>query len=77
VAERIIRQYYRQARFSRGEASQWLLENPVLYKGEPGLEDDTNRLKVGDGVLHWADLPYISGSGSGGAGDDTYTWYLS
>ena len=67
MADRIIRQYYRQARFSRGTASQWALENPILYKGEPGLEEDTDQLKVGDGVTHWVDLPYIVG-GAGSPG---------
>lgn len=62
MADRIIRQYYRQARFSRGTAAQWTEENPVLYKGEPGYEDDTRAMKVGDGVTHWVDLPYVVGT---------------
>lgn len=31
----------------------------VLYKGELGIESDTGRLKVGDGVSTWASLKYF------------------
>ncbi len=44
-----------------GSASAWTARNPVLKRGEPGFEVDTNRLKIGDGVRSWADLDYISG----------------
>lgn len=43
-------------------AADWQAKNPVLSKGEPGLEevgDGTFRQKVGDGVTAWADLPYV------------------
>jgi len=39
-------------------ASQWVLANPVLSRGEPGFEHDTGKLKVGDGVTSWISLPY-------------------
>jgi hypothetical protein len=45
------------------------VENPVLFKGEPGYEDDTRKLKIGDGENHWLDLEYIEGS-TGPAGAD-------
>jgi hypothetical protein len=35
--------------------------NPVLESGEPGFVYDENRLKIGDGITHWNDLPYIDG----------------
>ena len=35
----------------------------VLLEGEPALETDTFKLKVGDGVKDYADLPYVSGGG--------------
>jgi len=68
MADRIIRQYYRQARFSRGSAAQWAVENPVLFKGEAGYEEDTQRLKVGDGILNYVDLPYVIGGADGADG---------
>ena len=30
-------------------------------KGEPIWESDTNKLKIGNGIDNYADLPYISG----------------
>jgi hypothetical protein len=43
----------------RGSASQWLTANPVLSNGEAGFENDTGRLKIGDGTSSWTDLDYI------------------
>lgn len=42
-------------------AERWLQFNPVLLKGEIGIEIDTNRIKIGDGVTAWASLDYASG----------------
>ncbi len=39
-------------------ASNWKTNNPVLLNGEIGLETDTYKLKVGDGVNSWNDLRY-------------------
>lgn len=39
-------------------ASNWTTENPVLSKGELGIEIDTNKFKIGDGVKTWAQLGY-------------------
>lgn len=44
---------------------EWLNVNPVPDKGELVYVTDTNTLKVGDGLTHYADLPSISGGGSG------------
>lgn len=41
-------------------ASQWVLANPVLSRGEPGIEYDTHKLKIGDGVTDWITLPYLA-----------------
>lgn len=46
----------------RGKKAFWESENPILHEGEPGYERDTRRLKIGDGVTPWLDLPYSSGS---------------
>ncbi|HZS21995.1 MAG TPA: hypothetical protein VFA63_13555, partial [Pseudonocardiaceae bacterium] len=50
----------------RGTAATWTSVNPVLSQGEPGFEDDTGKLKIGDGSTAWSSLPYVQGSGSGG-----------
>ena len=34
-------------------ASNWTLENPILLKGEIGVEIDTNQIKIGDGTTAW------------------------
>ena len=44
-------------------AAKWTKNNPILLKGEFGFEEDTNKLKLGDGVKTWRELPYwVSGS---------------
>ena len=45
----------------RGTASQWSTTNPLLAEGELGLELDTGRFKVGNGVGLWNALVYASG----------------
>lgn len=44
----------------RGTAQRWIEVNPILAQGEPGFEYDTNKLKIGDGITAWKDLPYIA-----------------
>ena len=39
-------------------ASNWTTVNPVLSKGEVGIEIDTNKFKIGDGVKTWTQLGY-------------------
>lgn len=39
-------------------AENWTTKNPVLLKGEFGVETDTNKFKIGDGNKAWADLDY-------------------
>ena len=48
-------------KLKRGTAARWAEVNPILEQGEPGFVYDQNRLKVGDGVTPWNDLPYIDG----------------
>lgn len=43
----------------RGSAAEWALSNRVLLAGEPGVETDTKKLKLGDGVTAWNSLPYV------------------
>lgn len=53
-------------RFRRGDAAAWTAANPTLESGEPGYERDTGRLKVGNGLLAWNDLPYTAAQGPAG-----------
>ena len=60
-------------------AANWTSNNPILEAGRIGLESDTGRGKFGDGIAHWATLPYLDdyaldnavGTGSGGGGSPT------
>lgn len=45
-------------RLKRGQSISWANQNIILLAGEPGIELDTHRMKVGDGVTPWKDLPY-------------------
>ena len=42
----------------RGTAAAWASKNPRLLDGEQGRETDTKKMKVGNGVSLWNDLPY-------------------
>ena len=44
----------------RGTAVEWVGSNPILAEGEIGVETDTKKLKVGDGLTVWLSLPYIT-----------------
>lgn len=43
-------------------ASNWQTQNPVLMKGELGVEIDSRKFKFGDGTTAWNDLDYASAS---------------
>lgn len=40
-------------------AATWYSKNPVLNKGEIGIEIDTRKMKVGDGTTTWNALSYM------------------
>ncbi|WLW36924.1 structural protein [Synechococcus phage S-8S29] len=42
----------------RGGAQEWANANPTLAQGEIGIELDTTRIKIGDGVSAWNSLTY-------------------
>ena len=42
-------------------AANWTSIDPVLGKGEVGIEIDTGLLKIGDGVKTWSNLSYFKG----------------
>ncbi len=54
----------------RGAAATWTTNNPVLAIGEMGVETDTGKFKVGDGVTGWNARGYASDDGADGA-----TWH--
>ena len=43
-----------------GTAAAWAAFNPVLMKGEWGLEEDTGLAKFGDGETRYSDLQYVN-----------------
>ena len=58
--------------FKVNTRSQWSATNPVLLAGEPGLESDTENLKIGDNRTAWSGLPYFGNPGYWGSfWDDT------
>lgn len=44
----------------RDTAANWTSANPTLAQGEPGVETDTGKIKVGDGSTAWASLSYYT-----------------
>ncbi len=66
-------------RIRRRTAAWFTANNLVLFEAQFGYETDTRRMKLGDGVTPWNDLPYMdvdtSDDGAGGgiqtAGSDT------
>jgi hypothetical protein len=57
--------------FKVNTRSQWAALNPVLMTGEPGLESDTQNLKIGNGLTPWSKLPYHGCPGYWGSFWDT------
>ena len=53
--------FTKRIQLRRGTASSWADENPVLLEGEFGIELDNNRnrIKIGEGTTAWNDLPYF------------------
>jgi hypothetical protein len=43
----------------RGTAAEWTSANPTLLSGEQGLETDTGKTKIGNGVTAWNSLGYV------------------
>jgi hypothetical protein len=57
-------------KFRRDTAANWTELNPTLALGEPGFEQDTNKLKIGDGETAWVDLDYTSSGTTTSLTDD-------
>ncbi len=47
-------------KWRRDTAERWAFVNPILSEGEPGLEKDTGKFKIGDGRKPWTKLPYFT-----------------
>lgn len=47
--------------FRRDTAQNWQDSDPVLLAGEPGVEIDTGKMKIGNGSSAWMSLPYSVG----------------
>ena len=43
----------------RARQNDWMAVNPILAAGEPGVEIDTGKFKIGDGIREWVDLDYF------------------
>lgn len=60
----------------RGTTAEWENSDPVLAAGEPGLDLDTGKLRIGDGTSAWTELEDINaetgGESGGGAEVDRY-----
>lgn len=50
---------YYEFRMRRDTADDWVAKNPILSNGEPGFDQTSNILKIGDGFTKWVDLPGI------------------
>ena len=48
-----------QIKFRRDSSTNWATVNPILGSGEPGLETDTGKVKIGDGSSSWSALSYV------------------
>ena len=57
----------------RDTAANWALINPVLSAGEPGLDTDALKVKYGNGVSAWNDLPYGTGAEIAGSVENDET----
>jgi hypothetical protein len=52
-----------QIKIRRDTAANWTTANPILGQGEPALETDTAKQKIGDGATAWTSLAYIGALG--------------
>ena len=44
--------------FKRGTSARWEELNPILAEGEPGYDLDKGRIKIGNGITPWSELPF-------------------
>lgn len=69
---------YTPVQLRRGTAAAWTAKNPILAEGEQGLEMDTQKFKIGNGVTRWVSLPYwTAGAAAGSSYSQTFTSALT
>ena len=51
-----------QIQLRHDTAANWAMVNPLLAVGEVGVETDTSKVKLGNGVTPWNGLPYGLGA---------------
>jgi hypothetical protein len=51
---------YVTLKLKRGTSTEWSTTNPTLAVGEPGFETDSGKMKIGDGIATWTNLPYVT-----------------
>lgn len=61
-----IFQFQGTIQLRRGSSSDWTNINPILSEGEMGIELDTLKFKLGDGINKYRDLPYAGTPGAPG-----------
>lgn len=61
-----------QIQLRRDTAANWTSNNPILAQGEIGIETDTKKKKIGDGVTSWTSLSYESHTQLGDVGTNTH-----
>ena len=44
--------------------ANWTSADPILGQGEMGIESDTGKVKLGDGVSSWSQLDYAPLAGT-------------
>ena len=49
---------YIQLKLRNGTAAEWSAANPILANSEMGVENDTHKHKIGDGITAWNSLAY-------------------
>lgn len=47
-----------RVQYRKDTITNWSTRDPILALGEPGYEIESGRLKIGDGVSTWNQLPY-------------------
>lgn len=47
-----------QIQLRNDTAANWTSADPILARGEVGVEIDTNKMKIGTGTDSWTELPY-------------------
>ena len=55
----MAKQLNTRIQLKHGLAASWADKNPVLLAGEVGIETDTLKMKVGDGISNWKALGYL------------------